>query len=340
MSFEARDPHLERHEVEQMWARVNGALSTPPPPPQRRVLPLALGVGALALAAASFVLLFPTGPVTVVAEGEDKVAALPTGGEARLVAGTRLELRESAEGARFVVRGRATFDIPRRRNRKPIVVELGSLEVRVIGTRFDVVSADRGEASVAVERGVVEVWRGGARVARLEAGERYPPLPPPPPEPSPTPEPVPEPKPESTPRPRPKADVSSATRDALAKAQPDDFFVIANQARAEGEFREAASVYRRFLQQHRDDPRAGIAALELGRLQMDRLRQPKRARRSLERAKRLGVGPVEVDLSYRLIRLYETLGDTEACRREKKQHLSRFPESVHRPRVEQGCAGD
>ncbi|MEM6732538.1 MAG: FecR family protein [Myxococcota bacterium] len=331
MSFEAKDPHLESHQTEQLWERIDATLSRPAPARRRMLLPLLVPLAAAAL----LMLLLPSdAPFSIEAGVSERRAELPTGGEALLAAGTALSATRNDNGTRFTLRGRATFDIPKRKGRKPIVVEAGAFEVRVIGTRFEVVSASAtGAASVSVERGRVEVWEKQTRVASLGAGERYPA--PAPQEPTVALEPAPEPEPEV--KRKPRTDVSAATQKALANAKPEDFFVIANRARAAGDFREAATVYARFLQKHPEDARAGIAALELGRLQMDRLRQLKRARRSLERAKRLGVGPVEADLSYRLIRLYGKLGEVGACRREKGRHLSRFKQSVHRAQVEGSC---
>lgn len=55
----------------------------------------------------------------------------------------------------------------------PLVVQAGSVQVKVVGTRFSVTRTGE-KARVAVEHGVVEVAEGG-RVARVGAGQVWPP---------------------------------------------------------------------------------------------------------------------------------------------------------------------
>ncbi|HBQ16195.1 MAG TPA: hypothetical protein DEF51_35360 [Myxococcales bacterium] len=62
----------------------------------------------------------------------------------------------------------------------------------------------------------------------------------------------------------------------------------ADAARARGDARGAARLYRQ-ISLRRDDPRAAIAAYTLGRLEMDQLNRPSRARAAFARAIALGL---------------------------------------------------
>src|SRR5262252_4017820 len=93
---------------------------------------------------------------------------------------SKMSIEES--GAR-VEGGIVRFKVPHRRPGHPFVVRAERFRVVVIGTRFGVgVNGAGGAANgangdrrvdVDVDEGVVEVWNGEARVARLEPGQRW-----------------------------------------------------------------------------------------------------------------------------------------------------------------------
>ena len=87
---------------------------------------------------------------------------------------SKMSIEES--GAR-VEGGTVRFKVPHRRPGHPFVVRADRFRVVVIGTRFGVgvnggASGDR-RVDVDVDEGVVEVWNGETRVARLEPGQRW-----------------------------------------------------------------------------------------------------------------------------------------------------------------------
>src|SRR5690606_30912927 len=65
-----------------------------------------------------------------------------------------------------------------------------------------------------------------------------------------------------------------------------DLFAEARAARNAGDAARAAQLYQQFLNQHSKDPRAGVAALEVGRLRMDELGDVSGAIAPLSRAAR------------------------------------------------------
>jgi FecR protein len=69
-------------------------------------------------------------------------------------------------------RGAIVCEVAPRSAGAPLVVQAGSVQVRVVGTRFSVTRTGE-KARVAVQHGVVEVAEGG-RLARVGAGEVWP----------------------------------------------------------------------------------------------------------------------------------------------------------------------
>src|SRR5690242_5546309 len=105
---------------------------------------------------------------------ETRRLTLEGGVVAELQHTSKMSIEES--GAR-VEGGTVRFKVPHRRPGHPFVVRADRFRVVVIGTRFGVgvnggASGDR-RVDVDVDEGVVEVWNGEARVARLEPGERW-----------------------------------------------------------------------------------------------------------------------------------------------------------------------
>ena len=80
--------------------------------------------------------------------------------------------------------------------------------------------------------------------------------------------------------------------------------LLADVARLSGHPREAVAPLERMIAEHPGDPRAPVAAVMLGRLEMDRLVRPERARRAFERARELGLpAALAPDVDRRLARL-------------------------------------
>jgi FecR protein len=95
---------------------------------------------------------------------------LEGGVEAELQHTSVMRIEES--GAR-VEGGAVKFKVPHRRAGHPFVVHADRYKVVVIGTRFGVAVGENRRVDVNVDEGVVEVWHGDLRVARLEPGQRW-----------------------------------------------------------------------------------------------------------------------------------------------------------------------
>jgi tetratricopeptide (TPR) repeat protein len=75
--------------------------------------------------------------------------------------------------------GAVRFKVPKRRPGHPFVVRAETYRVIVLGTRFGVAVNDERRVDVDVDEGVVEVWNGDVRLARLDPGQRWNSVPPP-----------------------------------------------------------------------------------------------------------------------------------------------------------------
>jgi transmembrane sensor len=114
--------------------------------------------------------------------------------------------------------------------------------------------------------------------------------------------------------------------EATLSASVEDLFALADVARLSGHPREAAPPLERILDEHSSDPRAPLAALTLGRIQLRSLAAPAAAARSVRRAFALGVPAGLTEDAYAL--LVESLsraGDAEGARAAYAQLLERAP---------------
>ena len=108
-------------------------------------------------------------PVQAPATGTQHLT-LEGGVEAELQHTSVMRIEES--GAR-VEGGAVKFKVPHRRPGHPFVVRADRYHVVVIGTRFGVAVGANRRVDVEVDEGVVEVWHGDLRLARLEPGQRW-----------------------------------------------------------------------------------------------------------------------------------------------------------------------
>jgi len=315
-------------------------------------------IPTLALAAvALFVVLRPTAHRApdrsievggAVESAEAEVAlALPDGIQVDLDRRSRVRLLTvTPEEIRVALgKGSARFDVEPRHPRR-FVVDADDVEVKVIGTRFRVTrieaSGDDGtRIEVAVERGIVEVRdrQRDAETHRLRAGERFS-MPAvstrEPPAMAPTPD---EPARETAPV-RARAPRTEAARPSKPAAQTSarDLLEQAQVAWRAGRMAEAAASYEQVLAQHATDPRAALAALELGRIQMDHLANPAAAAVSLERALKLGPrAAFREDALARLARAYARLGRTADCRRARDAYTREYASGIHAATVSKLC---
>jgi FecR-like protein len=232
-----------------------------------------------------------------------------------------------------VFSGKAEFDVSKRPNR-PFVTQVHGVEVRVIGTRFSTevdLSHPPGLVRVTVHRGVVEVRRSsGDSPSRLVAGDMLEvPLSPAALPGAPSASPSAAAIPPSTIAPSP---VAPAPLDA------SKLFEAAKAARAAGDVEGAVRSYSLLLKQFPGDERAGVAALELGRLRMDVQRAYRPAAEAFRRA--IAAAPnegVREDALARLVEALDALHDREGCSMQRDRYLQRYPKGVHVSRIEHAC---
>jgi FecR protein len=344
-------------EMQRQWSRIRERRGVRPglrPWWRWSLGPLALAAAAAVAVHASMGSTIPearlmtqTGSQAVIETGAQAVAMrLPDGSRVELGPAGRLEGRDAlGSDIRFsVARGRASFDVSHDPDRV-FAVEVGSVRVVVIGTRFSVARRDD-RVEVRVESGQVDVHTGRA-VHRLGAGEtwsgRYDhegladaaevlPMPS-------------EAELDAGDQARARRAHRSREREAEARAVSAAREVSANdvfeQARAErraGDDAAAARRYEELLRRFPEDEHVSLAAFELGRIRMDSLHATAAAVGPLERA--LSERNYREDAMARLVRAYDELGRESRCRTTRERYLREFPSGVHHDVVEARCASD
>lgn len=138
---------------------------------RRRVVGMAAAAGLVAIGIATLPVLWPQTQVYSAAHGQVRELRLADNTQLRLNADTEVRVRMGWLARRVeLLRGEASFDIAP--GRRPFRVQVDGLEIRDIGTVFDV-SRRLQDTRVGVVSGAVEVWSGvqGQRLAQLTAGE-------------------------------------------------------------------------------------------------------------------------------------------------------------------------
>jgi len=251
--------------------------------------------------------------------------------------------------------GRARFKVTKNRARVFRVLA-GTTEVRVVGTTF-VVEHTKDGVVVSVEEGVVEVRRG-EELKRLTRGTSWAVTEPPPVAHSDTEaaEPVVE-EPES-PRaqtkaphrhvkraPSPSAPREAASGGASTGLPPapegpsaEDLFRAAVDARRASRPHAAAQAWSDFLASFPDDPRAGLAAFELGRIEMDVSHDAPGALRALERAVALSpTAAFTEDAMARVVQLLDQRHDSGACKAARARYLARYAQGTYASSLSSLC---
>ena len=301
----------------------------------------------------------------------DAVEATPVGAVLAMSDGSRVELAAGARftplestGTSFVAileRGSAHFEVrpggPRRWQ-----IECGLATVEVVGTGFDCVRAP-GKLQVSVQHGAVLV-RGDRvpdRARRLAAGEMLEVLDAPSPaETASSAAHAPEAStatPVAAAPPRdPVSEDAGAWRElargghhqeafAALGAQGllretkrrgvADLLVLADVARLSGHATEAVAPLERIVREFPRDPQAPLAALALGRLELDTLDRPAKAATALNLALTLGVPrSLREDVRTRLVEAYARAGDRPAARAAAAAYLGEYPDGRDRSIVE------
>jgi hypothetical protein len=252
---------------------------------------------------------------------------------------SRVELR--------MTHGHAQFRVAPNHERA-FLTHAAGYTIRVVGTEFAVDLGAR-DLRVAVSRGVVEVRRDGAAdVWRVRAGETWSSTLPAPTspslidsprtaEPAPLPAAVPS---EAVLHPQhvghteglreTHAHPAPAKLDASASPNPQTrttadptagaaLFQRAQAARTAGSSQETARLLDELLRRFPNDPRAGLAAFQLGRLRLD-AGDPKAALQAFDRAGSAG-SAFQEQVAARRVQALEQLGDLAACRSARADFL-------------------
>jgi hypothetical protein len=128
---------------------------------------------------------------------------------------------------------------------------------------------------------------------------------------------------------------------ALEASGPKRLLELADAARLSGHPRQAANAFDSLRRRYRSDARAGLAALELGRLRFDTLGDPAGALEAFRDAQALSRSPsVQEDALARQAQALEALGNQAGCRRVKADYLSRYPSGIHSGSIARRCGGN
>lgn len=265
--------------------------------------------------------------------------ALADGSRLELQPSTDVRLLGQADGEAHLqlVRGGARFEV-RRNPARRFQVSAAGIDVVVIGTIFSVsLDDDPAAPRVSVERGEVEVRRHepAGLLARLHAGEAWPPAAPtaetpreasPPPPPAEAKATAPEP-----PAANPGRGVSRAAPDLqVAATDPRRLLERANSARRSGNVAQAADALELLRSRYPRDRRAALASFELGRLRMDELHDLPGAIEALQHSIALAPhGVFREDAEACLATAFARQHQRVPCEKARRAYLDRYPEGTH-----------
>ena len=114
----------------------------------------------------------------------------------------------------------------------------------------------------------------------------------------------------------------------------DQLLEDADAARLSGDPRLTARLLQRVLANHAGDPRASLAALTLGRLQLDQLSAPRAAATSFVRATQLGLpDALAEEGAARVVEAYAKAGERDLARAAAQRYRQRFPDGPRSAQV-------
>ena len=336
-------------------------------PPVRVARGIAAGAAMLALAAVVVLWITTRRPAPeAAAPGTLPSAATAPSGEPRdprtvvLADGSTAEPRSADTTLRLVEdspslsrcalqRGTGRFQVTKNPART-FRVEVGAIQVEVVGTKFDVERRDDDSVHVTVESGRVRV-SGGDHARDLTAGEddvffagggSADAAAAPSTAPS-----------GSTPSlalPAVGADWTTLARSgdydaayaAVSKRggtgavrdEPNELLLAADVARLSGHPEQAVGPLRRVLARHRQDPRAALAAFTLGRVLLDGLGQPRESAVAFADAYALDpAGSLAEDALVREVEAWSRAGDATRAQQRGRTSLQRFPNGARTRQV-------
>ena len=111
---------------------------------------------------------------------------------------------------------------------------------------------------------------------------------------------------------------------AAVRDEAGELLLAADVARLSGHPADAVPYLERLLQSRAGDPRAGLAAFTLGRVELDDLGRPAEAAAAFERARKAG-GPLAEDALAREVEAFSRAGDTGRARSLAEEYEKRYP---------------
>lgn len=333
MATPVSDPRLARQ-----WSAIAARLDAPSRSRVWLLLP-ALTIAAVIAFVVWRPLTQPKAPVATAAAASETIA-LPDGSKLTFASGSQLTVASATmERVRIeLASGEAFFDVTHVEGRSFVVHALGH-DVTVVGTQFSVRARDS-VLAVEVKRGRVRVNgptgehvldAGQSWSARVETTAELAP----PPAPTETASAI-----ELGANDAPPVEAPSARPVAPHVEDAKELLARATAARTAGKPREAAAALDAIRKNHRSDPRAGLAAFELGRLRLDTLGDPAGAAEAFSDA--IVIAPnasFREDAEARRVEALEGAGDLGRCAAARTQYLSHFPNGLHAKQVERRCAG-
>jgi transmembrane sensor len=301
-------------------------------------------------------------PVMVASASGALSLSLDDGSALLLRAGARLEVLESSASviSLAVRRGNVDFDV-RPGGPRAWRVECGTVTVEVVGTHFAVERSDT-SVRVTVDRGAVVLRGDGVpdhvlrlgvgRSITLQAGSVGVPRPATAPQISAdgtvpfASEPIPfdslpvehiASEAGATPNPSPASAASKPTR-ALQGAA--DLFAMADVARRDGRFAEAANLLHRLLSEHGSDSRAPLAEFALGQMCLDSFSRPQEAVAHFTRALDRGL-PMALaeDARARLVEAHARAGQARLAAEAAARYRSQDPNGTRTQYLDQWAPG-
>ena len=135
------------------------------------------------------------------------------------------------------------------------------------------------------------------------------------------------------------AEIPTSELDRIINAAgPQDVFAIAEVARMTGHPAEAARALDSLRRRFRSDPRAPLAALELGRLRLNELDAPLAAKEAFEDAIALDPnGSFREDADARLVEALEAAGLRSECAEARDRYLATYPRGLYVGAVKRRC---
>jgi transmembrane sensor len=337
-------PPMNEARLGAQWRAIQARLAPPARSAPRYAFAIA-AVATMGVAVATGVALWRkeapvAAPVAVIASGTvlesgaaESAVTLPEGSRVVLDTDSRIRLADAALTSVLieVERGGITIDATHRDGRSFVVLAAGH-EVRVVGTRFSV-RIRAADVAVAVERGEVRVVAPDGSQRAVKSGESWTSA-----------------EAEGGPHALPQGEGPSAGEPPVrAPATPrapepsetaKALFDSAQRARADGQIAEAAQLFDKLRRTWRTDPRAALAAFELGSLRLDRLDDAPGAEEALRDALTLGsASPLRQEVEARRIEALSRMGDMQNCRAARNAYTIRYPDGVYIKAIGVYCGG-